>query len=360
MPLDHVVLDPDPDPGQGGHRVLGVVVGQRPLAGAVAPEHGRAGSPWASTSGGSSGASASSTSRVRLAGIAGMPAWLGQGSRPGRRAPDDDVGVDAVVLGDDPGDATRRHLHLVRPDAGADVDLPLLEAGHQGVGQGGQAALDPPSPEAPLDVVLDGDERRGGRGLMAVEADGVEHDGAQPARRRGPCARAGPDDRRTERALADRPIEVVPVVEDALEDRAAQDVPRLGQGVDPRRPGVVAECVDDRVVLVAAVAEREVEHRPVGEDVPAAFGLDEVDDPLDRTAGLAEQVAQHAGQRHGVGAQLPGASVDGVAAQSSAQLVGRLQQGDVVPQLGQARRRRHPGEAATDHHDPRHGRRLLG
>src|SRR5688500_3834186 len=37
VPLDDVVLEPDADAGQGGDGVLGVVVGHRPLAGAVAP-----------------------------------------------------------------------------------------------------------------------------------------------------------------------------------------------------------------------------------------------------------------------------------------------------------------------------------
>jgi hypothetical protein len=65
-------------------------------------------------------------------------------------------------------------------DTEAYVDLPLLEPGREGVGQGREATLDPPAPEAPLDVVLDGDERRHGPRIVAVEPDGVEHDRSQP------------------------------------------------------------------------------------------------------------------------------------------------------------------------------------
>ena len=66
------------------------------------------------------------------------------------------------------------------PDPGAHVDLPLLEAGREGIGQGREAALDPPPPEAPLDVVLDGDERRDVHRIVAVEADGIQHHRSQP------------------------------------------------------------------------------------------------------------------------------------------------------------------------------------
>jgi hypothetical protein len=111
-------------------------------------------------------------------------------------------------------------------------------------------------------------------------------------------------------------------------------------------------------VLVGTAAEGEVEHRAIGEHVPPSVGGNEVEHPLDRTPGLAEQVAQHPGQGHRVRPQLPRAAPDGVTAQSSAQLVAGLQQRHVVTELGQASGRRHPREAATDHHDPRHGRRL--
>ncbi len=284
---------------------------------------------------------------------------LGQRSGQGGRAPHDDVGVEPLILRDDSDDPSRRHHDLMRSDTEPDVDLPFVEANRQGVGEGRHAALDPPAAEAPLDVVLDGDERRDGRRLVAIEPDGVEHDGAQPVVGEVLASQTGQRSPYGEGASGGS-IDVVTSVEETLQHRATQHVPRVGERVDPRRPVVLAESVGDGVVLSGATAERKIQLRAIGEDVPAPVGRDKVDDPLDRSSRLVEQVAQHAGQGHRVGAELPRAAVHGVSAQSATELVTCFEERHVVTKLGQASRRRHPGEAATHHHDPSHGRRLLG
>jgi hypothetical protein len=113
-------------------------------------------------------------------------------------------------------------------------------------------------------------------------------------------------------------------------------------------------------MLVAPIAQRKVEHRLVLEHVSATLGLGHLEDPLERTAGLAEQVAEHARQSHGVDVKRPGRAVDRHAVQTAAEPVGRLQQGHVLAELGQSSRRGETGEAATHHHDSRHARRLRG
>jgi hypothetical protein len=76
---------------------------------------------------------------------------------------------------------------------------------------------------------------------------------------------------------------------------------------------------------------------------------------LQRTARLAEQVADHGGEQGARGAGVPGEAVVLDRGQGAAEVVGTLEEGDVVAQLGQPRGRCHAAEPATDHHHARHG-----
>ena len=76
---------------------------------------------------------------------------------------------------------------------------------------------------------------------------------------------------------------------------------------------------------------------------------------LDRPPRLAEQVADHRREQGVVGSGVPDEPLVGLEGECPAEGVGALGEGDVVAELGEPDGRREAPEAATDHHDPRHG-----
>ena len=123
-----------------------------------------------------------------------MPAGLGQGSGPRRRAPHDDVGVEPLVLRDDSGDAPGRHLELVRADPGADVDLALLEPGRRGRRPGPAGRRRPASVRRSARRSA-GPRRTPGRSSADGRRAGRRRARSRAAgRRRGPCERRGSAD----------------------------------------------------------------------------------------------------------------------------------------------------------------------
>src|SRR5690349_21382192 len=92
--------------------------------------------------------------------------------------------------------------------------------------------------------------------------------------------------------------------------------------------------------------------------MPASVGRHEVENLLQGPTGLAEQIAQDTRQRDRVEGKLPDLIADAMAAKLATELLGRLDQDDIVPELGQPSRRGKTCETAADHHHPSHARTL--
>ena len=147
-----------------------------------------------------------------------------------------------------------------------------------------------------------------------------------------------------------------------LEPVAAQPVPRLGEVVDVVDPLLSQPSAEGLVhgrELGPPAARGQCQSGAVGETVlPQRVHGDEVELPLQGTPGLAEQVAQHRGERGRGGAAVPGEAVLLDLPDGSADLGEALDDGHLVAQLGQPGGAGAAGEPAPDHHHACHVRTL--
>ncbi len=268
----------------------------------------------------------------------------------------DDVGVERPGGRDHTHHAAVADDEVLHVDAGLHGDPPGREPLDERGRQRAHPALDGPGPEALLEVgdqpgprghvaevVSLGDERvRGDRAQSLVPEPlpeplvqhlaGVEEGGHLPRQRvRGP-----------------RHLEVA----------APEHLPHVGVGVDvvdPLLPEPGPELVE-RLVLRGPRLARQPQHRRVLEDVlPDEGERDDLDLPLGRPAGLPEQVAHHRRHQHRGGAGVPRVATGGHRDEGTAERGQPVQDGDLVPELGEPCRRGQAAEAAAHDDDATHG-----
>jgi hypothetical protein len=112
--------------------------------------------------------------------------------------------------------------------------------------------------------------------------------------------------------------------------------------------------------LLTAVGDRQVEYRAVGEHVSPRLGHRlQLDQALDRSTALTEQVPQCGRERRTGCSGVPAEPVCLEPAQHSTEALVPLADGDLVAQLGQADRTGETGEAGPDDNHSSHQIALL-
>ncbi len=121
------------------------------------------------------------------------------------------------------------------------------------------------------------------------------------------------------------------------------------------RPEARAERVEGRE-LGGSRAAGQPQRRAVGEAVLADHVERlEVELALERAARLAEQVAHDGRQERRGRSGVPGEAVALDRGQRAAEVLGALEERDLVAELGQPGGGGHAAEATTDHHHTSHG-----
>ena len=266
------------------------------------------------------------------------------------------VGVQVAVGGPDRRHPSSAHDEVEGLGPGEHRDAAQLEPrGHRGA-ERGQATGDGPGAEALLEVDVDTGVHRCVAQLVAGHDEAVPGDQPQPLVAERPAQplvqRLAPPQQVGQ--LARRDVGV----EGPLEPLLAQQLPRLAvrrHVVDPLLPQARTQALEGRELGGSGTAG-DPDRRSVAEAVLAdRVERLQVELALQRTARLAEQVADRGGEQGARGAGVPGEAVVLDRGQGAAEVVGTLEEGDVVAQLGQPRGRRRAAEPATDHHHARHG-----
>ena len=266
------------------------------------------------------------------------------------------VGVQLAVGGPDGRHPSVAHDEVECLGPGQDRDAAQLEPrGHRGA-ERGEATGDRPGAEALLEVDVDAGVHRGVAQLVAGHDQSVPGDEPQPLvaeRLAQPLVqRLAPSEQVDQ--LARRDVGV----EGPLEPLLAQQLPRLAvrrHVVDPLLPQARTQALEGRELGGSGTAG-DPDRRSVAEAVLAdRVERLQVELALQGAARLAEQVADHGGEQGARGTGVPREAVVLDRGQGAAEVVGALQEGDVVAQLGQTCGRCHAAEPATDHHHACHG-----